>query len=1028
MNSTPIVTHALMAATVAVGLVTGASADDALSFNRDVRPILSDYCYACHGPDENHREADLRLDDRAAATDYGAIVPGEADSSLMIERILSDDLDLVMPPPAGGKKLSQEEREVLIRWIGQGAEYEQHWAYTPVPEIVEVPNAGDGWAINPIDNHVAAIHQQRGLTHSAPVDRATWLRRVTFDLTGLPPTIEELDAFIADQSENAYESVVDRLLNSPAYGERMANLWLDVARYADTFGYQNDMPMEIWPWRDWVIDAFNQNMPYDRFLTEQIAGDRLPNPTADQRLATAFNRLHRLTNEGGSVPEEFRLTGISDRTTTAGTAFLALTFECSRCHDHKFDPIKQRDFYRLSAFFSDIDEFGLYSHFTRAQPSPTMLLYGEGQKEQHREAIEAIQAAETKYEKSVETARRRLSKASETLIQQLPEVRPPIATLPLEGDADGVVGKATRCDGDKEIVCKDAPEFGRTSPFSYSIWVRPATKKPRMLVMHQSVAAEDAAFRGLQLTIDNGHPQFSMIHFWPGNAIRVESKLAIETDQWTHLAVTHDGSSRADGLTLFVDGRAVEVEIQRDRLTRDIRHRSEWGDSKVGGVHLALGARFRDVGFRDGLVDDLKVFDLQLSAAEIAALYHSVNPDDEQVIPIEQAIEHHLLVADEDVRQAQRALQQARDHENELVAKIRNIMVMKHYEQAPATHILDRGEYTAKADVVDAGVPEFLSHVPAEGSGRLALAKWMTAPENPLTSRVIANRLWHTFFGRGIVVTLEDFGAQGSPPSHPELLDHLARTLMDDQWNLQTLCRQMVLSATYRQSSIASKEQFARDPQNIWLTRGPKHRLSAEQLRDAVLHASGLLVQKIGGPSVMPYQPAGLWKESGTGKSYQQSTGDGLYRRSLYTFWKRTAPPPSMLTFDATSRETCTARRELTTTPLQALVFLNDTQYVEASRVLAQRLIKSHPESFQARWDELFRRLIARQPTERERAIIDQLYEEQLEYFRSAPEEAERLLGVGATAVNESLDAADSAATAIVVQTIISYDETIMLR
>jgi Protein of unknown function (DUF1553)/Protein of unknown function (DUF1549)/Concanavalin A-like lectin/glucanases superfamily len=856
------------------------------------------------------------------------------------------------------------------------------------------------------------------------------LRRVTFDLTGLPPTLPELDAFLNDEASNAYETVVDRLLSSQAYGERMANMWMDVARYADTYGYQNDVAMEVWPWRDWVINAFNQNMPYDQFITEQIAGDLLPNASQEQRLATTFNRLHRQTNEGGSVAEEFRLTGINDRTTTAGTAFLGLTLECSRCHDHKFDPIKQRDFYRLSAYFSDIDEFGLYSHFTFSQPTPAMLLYRGQEREQHELAKSEVHRAEAEFERVMQDATSRLRTQPNSLIDALPEVRKPVLHLPLESGAEGIVGSATLCNGDDQIACDGAPEFGRTSPFSLSLWVKPAAQKPRMLVLHQSVAAEDSGFRGLQLTIDDGHPEFSMIHFWPGNAVRVQTREAIPTNEWTHVVVSHDGSGQAKGLRLLVNGRQAEVDIERDALTRDIRHRKEWGDMSVGGVKMALGARFRDVGFRDGLVDELQVFDLQLSLAEVASLYHAVRSEAKpESVATEWALDHHLLTADDSVRGAREQLQTARDKENDVVTSIREIMVMQHFDGAPATHVLKRGEYTDKGDVVQPGLPEFLNKIPAEDTDRLALARWMTDPQNPLTSRVIANRMWHLFFGRGIVVTLEDFGSQGTPPTHPKLLDYLARSLLKDDWDLHSLCRRIVLSATYRQTSAASDPaEYARDPENIWLARGPKHRLSAEQLRDAALSASGLLVDQIGGPSVMPYQPAGLWEEAGTGKSYQQATGDGLYRRSLYTFWKRTSPPPTMLTFDATSREGCTARRELTTTPLQALVFLNDPQFVEASRVLAESLLQNHGDRLNDRWDELFRRLISRLPTEQERQIINDLYLEQLKYFESDPSQINEFVQVGTRPVSDALDRAQLAATTVVAQTVIAYDETIMLR
>ena len=427
--------------TVSSVCCSASAAEDTLSFNHDIRPILSDYCFACHGPDANHREADLRLDERDAAIDYGAIVPNETDASLLVERILSEDPDLIMPPPKGGKKLSDEQKQTLVRWIQQGANYQSHWSFEPVPETVSVPDAGGNWARNDIDRFIARTHDRKGLHPTPEVDRSTWLRRVSFDLTGLPPSVEELNAFAADQSDEAYEKVVDRLLNSDAYGERMANMWLDVARYADTFGYQNDVAMEVWPWRDWVIDAFNQNMPYDRFITEQIAGDLLPNATMNQRLATAFNRLHRQTNEGGSVPEEFRLTGISDRTTTAGTAFLGLTLECCRCHDHKFDPIAQRDFYRMSAYFADIDELGLYSHFTYSQPTPAMLLYQGQQQQQHQEAKAAVERARQRYDEVLRRAESDLRGRRDELSRELPKTRDAVLHLPLDGDEDGVANQ-----------------------------------------------------------------------------------------------------------------------------------------------------------------------------------------------------------------------------------------------------------------------------------------------------------------------------------------------------------------------------------------------------------------------------------------------------------------------------------------------------------------------------------------------------------------------------------------------------------
>ena len=1009
---------------------TVALAESPISFNSQIRPILSENCFACHGPEKANRASGLRLDQREPAVDYGALVAGEPDDSLMIMRVFDDDTDTIMPPPGSHKSLTMQQKELLSEWVRQGGKYEKHWSFEPLPTQIPVPQVGKEWNCTSVDAFVTQAFQEKGFAPNVEADKASWLRRVSFDLTGLPPTLEELDNFHADRSSEAYELVVDRLLESPSYAERMAVMWLDVARYADTFGYQSDIAMEVWPWRQWVIEAFDKNMPYDQFLTEQIAGDMIPNATDSQRLATAFNRLHRQTNEGGSVAEEFRLTGITDRTTTASTAFLGLTMECCRCHDHKFDPIKQREFYALSAYFSDIDEFGLYSHFNFAAPTPAMLLYTGDQQQQHNDALLKISQAEAMLTEQVTAATKLLQADPNELEQQLPLPPEPTFAASLDGTIEGVIGLATICDGDEAIKFEDAPRFGRTSAFSYSLWVRPQTNGPRMVLLHQSRAAEDAAFRGLELTLDNGYPQFSMIHFWPGNAMRVRAADEIPEGAWTHLAVTHDGSGRADGVKLFVDGNAIETETIRDKLTRDVRQRAEWGDLDVEKVALTLGARFRDSGFRGGGIDEFKVFDWQLSSAQVAAIYAAVRPNEIGAdISFEMAVEHQLLCEDESVAQARLLLMEARRVEDELITGVRQIMTMRHYENAPPSHILGRGEYTNKLGVVSPAVPELNGDLPSAGQDRLALAKWMTDSRNPLTSRVIANRMWHLFFGRGIVVTLEDFGSQGTPPSHPELLDYLSCSLMDHDWDLHWLCREIVLSATYRQSSkFDDPKLYQNDPDNKWLTRGPKQRLSAEQLRDTVLSTSGLLVEKLGGPSVMPYQPAGLWEESGTGKTYEQSTGEGLYRRSLYTFWKRTSPPPTMLTLDATSRETCTPRRELTTTPLQALVFLNDPQYVEASRVLAGNLIRNHAGNLDERWNELSRRLISRNPNKDELVVLNELYADQKEYFVQAPTETQAFLAVGIETVDSRLDSIDVAATTIVVQAMFAYDETITLR
>ncbi len=1028
-----------------------AQTDEQIQFNRDIRPILSDACFACHGPDKHGRQADLRLDARDEAIEHGAIEPGNSEASAIIARILSDDPSEVMPPPKTGKKLSAEQIELLRRWIDQGARYESHWAFVPVPATIPSPSLPDswkGWPRQELDHFVVDKLLRNRMQPAESAEPLRWLRRVRLDLTGLPPTEEEIDQIARDPSDASRERIVDRLLQNPAYGERMANMWLDVARYADTFGYQSDVNMEVWPWRDWVINAFNQNLSYDQFVTWQIAGDLIPSATDEQCVATAFNRLHRQTNEGGSIEEEFRQVYIADRSVTAGTAFLGLTLECSRCHDHKYDPILQKDFYSFAAYFADIDEHGLYSHFTRGTPTPALSLYTPEQKQQHQELLRTISELESRSSQWIEV-RRKAWLAKQSGVDEVPTTD---WTFPLEGSEEGVLGKGSRFNGDDALTFQlmvpeaDDPnkkrqvQLGRPDPFAISLWVKPEHHADRVVIAHQSQAAEDAAFRGMQLVLQQGKPQFSLIHFWPGDALRVEAIDPIPVRQWTHLGVSYDGSSRAEGVRLFVNGRQVAITVERDQLTRDFRHRSEWGDSSAGSLPISVGARFRDIGFRDGCLDELQIFPRELNTLEMARLF-AKSPS------VSEAEKHSAIQAsaaqwdpsslqgDPEYDAIMASLRDARQRENELVVQIRQIMAMAPAKKPRTTYVLERGAYDAPRDAVAPKPIDAANSSKARSSeadtrnDRLQLARWMVDDQNPLVSRVAVNRFWSLFFGRGIVASLEDFGSQGQPPSHPELLDALARRFMSQGWNVKQLCKEIVLSSTYRQSSTAKDPAWEQaDPENRWLARGPKHRLSAEQVRDAALFASGLLVPTIGGPSVMPYQPEGVWEEAGTGKTYSQSQGDGLYRRSMYTFWRRTAPPPSMLAFDATSRETCTARRETTTTPLQALVLLNDPQYIEAARAVAEHALQKYPEDRTARWNTIAMRLISRPLTDKEHAVIERAYLEQRTYFEASRASAAEFLKIGSRPVTPSLDPVDLAASCVVAETLMCFDEFVMKR
>lgn len=1033
--------------------LAGATPVAKVDFSKDILPILSDKCFHCHGPDEKGRKAKLRLDTEEGAFHVNKdgvanIIKGKPEKSELVVRVLSKDENEQMPPPDSHRVLTEEQKQLLKRWVEQGAPWGKHWAFAEIAKVTPPKVKNTGAVKNPIDQFILARLEQEKLKPSTEATKEQLIRRATFDLTGLPPTLAEIDAFLKDKSANAYEKVIDRLLQSPAYGEQMAREWLDLARYADTFGYQADVDMNMYPWRDWVIKAFNENLPYDQFITWQLAGDLLPNATRDQKLATAFNRLHRQTNEGGSIEEEFRNEYISDRVHTMGTAFLSLTLECARCHDHKYDPISQKDYYSFGAFFNSIDESGLYSHFTRATPTPTLLLYKDDQEAKASALKAQIAQQEAKLKQVEKEAQERFEKwrspgaalvtpkpVAEYSFENVKDSKTPNAqgtNAAVLVDAPklvaGKVGQALQFSGDNEVECREAGVFKRTDAFSFALWLKPMEKQARAVVLHRSRAWTDSGSRGYELVLEDGKPFFGIIHFWPGDAIGVRAKEALPTNDWSHITATYDGSSKAAGIGLYVNGKKLVTEVVRDNLYRDITYRPEWGDLEADkGIHLTLGARFRDNGFKNGLIDEVTVYDVALTEMEVEGLV----PNGASVTlgHDPKLMAYYLNRQDAEYRQAQAELKRLREEENTLASGVQEIMVMKDLPKQRPAYLLKRGAYDAPADEVFPGTPERIFAMPAEyPKNRLGLAKWMTDARNPLTARVAVNRIWKLHFGRGLVTTVEDFGAQSQRPTHPELLDWLARHYMESGWDRKALHKLILMSATYRQSSVPSEEQFAKDPENLLLARGPRHRLAAEQIRDAALAVSGLLNLTIGGQSVKPYQPAGLWEEAGTGKTYVQDKGEKLYRRSLYTFWRRTSPPPSMLSFDATSREICTAKRETTSTPLQALVLLNDPQFVEASRVLAEKLVKAEPASVDKRIVNSFRTLTGRVPDKDEVKILESLYEEQKARFAKNAEAAQKLIKTGDSKPDTTLEASDVAATTMLVSTLMNFDEFVMKR
>lgn len=1015
-----------------------------VDFATQVKPLLSDRCFLCHGPDAETREADLRLDSEAGilgplASDekLHAVVPGQPAASELVARILSTDPDLQMPPPDSGLKLTSQEQGLLKRWVAEGAEWKGHWAFEPITAPV-VPDVRNGnWCQNEIDHFVVAAQEKAGYQQNPRASKERLIRRATFDLTGLPPSLQDLDRFLQDNSDVAFEKLIDRLLASEEFGERMAANWLDVARYSDTYGYQVDRDRYVWPWRDWVIQAFNDNMPHDRFVVEQLAGDLLPNPTRQQRLATTFNRLHPQKVEGGSVPEEFRVEYVADRTQTVATAFMGLTFECCRCHDHKYDPFTQRDYYQLFSFFNTIDEAGLYSYFTSSVPTPTLRLPTDAQEASLKDAQARVDQAEAGLRDRWTYLRSDAGRAE--LVQSLQSVLADrtsdaaklipgqVAHLDFESGSFGAnrivespLGKAIQLTGDHGIDTK-AGNFPRWQPFSVATWIQVPRKYDRSVVFHRSRAWTDAGSRGYELLIEDGVLSAALIHFWPGNAIRIRTQSEVPLNEWLHVALTYDGSSSAQGLKLWLNGALAETSVVQDKLYKNV--------TGGGGDNITIGERFRDKGFAAGKVDDFRIFDRHLTAPEIGQLAGKQNlvdlltqfGTDASVSP-ESTFKYVAVTTDESLRARLAELKTARESLCRIQDSLQEIMVMEEGAIPRQGYILERGAYDAHGEEVPSEVPAALpARTDKMPANRLGLARWLTSAEHPLTARVSVNRFWQLLFGEGLVRTPEDFGSQGAAPTHAELLDWLATDFRNSGWDVKRLLKKMMMSATYQQSSTATDRMLKEDPENLLLTRAFVHRLTAEMLRDNALAVSGLLQRKIGGAPVRPYELAASFKPS------KPDTGAGLYRRSLYTYWKRTAPAPVMMTLDASKRDVCRVKRERTASPLQALVVMNGPQFVEASRMLADRLIEEHGPDDNAVLTDMFRLLTSQHPTETDRQVLLTLLNGQSRAFADDLDAVDAYLAVGEAAAAAD-DRVRLAAWTSVANTLLAFDECMMRR
>lgn len=1020
-------------------------------YNLHIRPILSDRCFLCHGTDVKSRKANLDLSDRKIAISplplnpgKRAIVPGKPGSSEMVARILSADDSWKMPPVESHRTLSNHEKAMLIKWIENGAEYKEHWAFMPpidhklpkVNDITRINNDIDPFVLNKLDGLRWKPNNE--------ADREILIRRLSMDITGLPPSLKEIDDFVNDTSLNAYEHLVDRLFASLDYGENMAVFWMDLARFADTHGYTVDRYRPAWPWRDWVIKAFNENMPYDKFVTWQLAGDLIPNASKDQRLATAFNRIHAQNVEGGIVNEEFRVEYVMDRTNTFGTAFLGLTVECARCHDHKFDPFSQKDYYQLYSYFNNIEEAGQIP-WDDATPVPTMLLSTSSQdsilafidksiqlKNNEIENIKKLHEAKLNewvknesrnqriditdglvsyysFDQKDKTGFKNEKNKKEIAIYKDPEL------------TTGIKGQAFKTNGDDVLSFGNTGLYDRTHPFSIAAWLRLPTALKQGVILYKGFGEMLYNYRGYFLNLRGNQLELTMNRTWPYNSIIKVTEDSIPRDAWFHITITYDGQSKAAGFQLYINGEKAKMIVEKDNLWKGILLVNNGLPSKQPGLNF--GADFRSAGIKDGAIDELRVYNHEIADPVIKSIYYhdqSIAPDltqaDWKLYFIQKQIPEYSKLQDD--------LMALQIKKNSFIDTIPEIMVMDEMATLRPAFILNRGIYSEPKERVFPSVPSrIFTNKDTSRQNRLSLAKWLFDKKNPLTSRVIVNRIWQKYFGKGIVTTSENFGYQGALPSHPELLDHLALYFIKNNWDLKALQKYIVMSATYRQSSLATAESRSADPENTWLARGPARALSAERMRDHSLASSGLLHKKIGGASVKPYQPDGLWTLSGA--QYQTDTGSSLYRKSLYTFWMRTNPPPSMSIFDAPSRSYCVVRRQQTATPLQSLVLLNDPQLIESARSLAHHAIQQNKDKASI-ITYIYRSLTCIKPGDQELEVLNKLFDEEYHSMKSNPAKSKGWLNTGAKRFPD--DPGLLAASTVIANTIMNSDAYINLR
>ncbi|WP_437192020.1 DUF1553 domain-containing protein [Planctomicrobium sp. SH527] len=1026
------------------------AAEQKVLYNRDVRPILAEACFSCHGPDSASRKAELRLDQRGSAVDASAIVPGDVDASELVKRILSTDEHEVMPPPETKKVLSAEQKQTLRQWIQQGAEYELHWAFI-APEKPVLPQVKNPkWGRNEIDLFVLAELEKHGLTPAPEADRRTIARRVSLDLTGMPPTPDQVDRFVNDPGEKAYETFVDSLLASTAWGEHRGRYWLDYARYADTHGIHFDNFREMWSYRDWVIGAFNRNMRYDQFTIENLAGDLLPNATLDQKIASGFNRCNMTTNEGGIIDEEYLVLYTRDRTETTALVWMGLTAGCAVCHTHKFDPLTQKEFYELAAFFNNTTQAAKDGNIKDTPPIIVVPQSGDVSRwdellvkiQQERAILNQRESgAAPDFEKWLATADPAFfsnGPSPESLEFQatfkleeataLATIHKESTTLPLDETTEWIDGpngtKAARIVKKGIATVPNVGDFERSDAFTVSAWINATANDGSGAIVARMDEANQ--HRGWDLWIEGRRVGSHIIHNWPDNALKVVSKNQIPANKWVNVTVSYDGSGKASGVSIYFDGVLQQANVVADKLKYSVKT----------DVPFKIGQRDRGGIAPSVAVQEVRLYRRLLPQNDVAILTKADTfADFVRAEPVKRTEEVRkelyqwwLRTIDATFIKQAELLAKLEQEKSDLQSRGTIAHVMQEKPETAMAFILNRGEYDQRLDQVAPGTPQILPPFP-EGvpRNRLTLAQWLLQPNQPLTSRVTVNRFWQEVFGTGLVESSGDFGIMGDLPSHPELLDWLALDFVENGWDVKRLFKQIVMSSAYRQAALTTAEKREADPKNRLLSRGPRFRMDAEMVRDSALSATGTLVRTIGGPSVKPYQPDGIWEVVGmmgsTTRNYKRDSGDSLYRRSLYTFVKRMAPPASMEIFNAPNREYCVIRRERTNTPLQALVTLNDEQFVEAARTLAQYAIRTGGDNPEARVKVITQHLLSRDLQPAEMVIVLKSLESLRTNYDQSPEDAKKLIHFGVSPPDETIPATELAAWTMLTNELMNLDE-----